>query len=429
MFDPLLDLNIADGLVLGILSVVSLAFVLYLIARRPTKLWVLTAVVAVLAGALIALLIVFLVVKVWNTFGVDFSPTTVMWIVLTFAAVALALVNLWRSRALRKIIAIVGILMFVLTGVVGVNASIGITKTVGALLGISTAKPLPVPGPIVTPGPTNTGPLYQTWSPPSGMPSTGQVGSIDIPNTVSGFDARQAVAYLPPAYQVENPPQLPVVIQLNGQPGSPSLDDTKTALDAMAAANNGLAPIVINPDQLGGDGSVDRLCLDTSLGKVETYIMQDVVPYVKSHFNVIQDPKYWTFLGFSNGGECAAYFGAKYPETFGNFVDMSGDEYPGVEDSSTAQKLFGGDQAAYEATWPVNIMKRTTYPDSVAVFTVGANDEFKEGIQRLRDAATAAGIKVTYSEIPGAGHDGASVSGGLDAAFTVLYPRWGLKAP
>ncbi|MCU1477420.1 MAG: hypothetical protein JWQ64_2113 [Subtercola sp.] len=434
MPDFLLNLNIVEGPVIITFVLLSVAFVIYLLVRRPTVIWLLSALVGVLGGACIALLTVFLTDQVWDLFGTQFLPETTTWIVLTFSAVGLAVASLFKTRWWRKMLAGIAIVVFVLTGTLGVNASIGITKTLAALIGVNTEKPLDVPDANgthpPTPGPTPAGPLYQTWSPPPNMPSEGTVGTIDIPNTNSGFAARKALAYLPPAALVSNAPALPVIIQLNGMPGSPGLDDPKAMLDKLAASNKGLAPIVINPDQLGAS-NVDPMCLDTaSLGKVETYIMKDVVPYVRTHFNVLQDPKDWTFLGFSNGGECAAYFGAKYPSVFGNIVDISGDEYPGVEDNSTAKNFFGGDKAAYQATWPANIMAKGTYPDTMAVFTVGALDQaFAVGVKNTYDAAVKAGMKATYTEIPGAGHDGTALDGGLAVGYAALYPRLGLSKP
>ncbi|QWT24906.1 esterase family protein [Subtercola sp. PAMC28395] len=440
MTDLILSINIVDGPAVVALVVLSLGLAGYLLARRPTPVWVLTALVGLLAGAAVALVTVFLTEKVFDLFGVGFSTTTITWIVLTFAGIGLAIVNLWRSRWWRKVVAGVAILIFALTGTVGVNSSIGLTKTVGALLGIGTEKPLVVPtGLPTTPHPTGTSshtaapstvPLYQSWTPPADMPSVGTVGTIDIPNTNSGFVARKALAYLPPAALVQGAPALPVIIQLNGSPGSPGLDDPKSILDQMASANKGLAPIVINPDQLG-DPSKDPLCLDATSDKVETYIMNDVVPYVRTHFNVLQDPKSWAFVGFSNGGECAAYFGAKYPNVFGNVVDISGDQYQAIGDNGAAQKYFGGDAAAYKAAWPQNILASGAhaYPDTLGVFTAGSDDqEINAGVRTVFAAAKAAGWKASFTEIPNAGHDGPALDIGLQTGYNALYPRWGLAA-
>src|SRR4029079_9690149 len=89
------------------------------------------------------------------------------------------------------------------------------------------------------------------------------------------------------------------------------------------------------------------------------------------------------------------------------------------------------DQAAYDAVKPANIMaSKAPYPDTTAVFTVGANDgTFAPGAQRLADAATAAGMATTFVSVPDADHGVSGLLGGLDSGFEVLYPRLGLAVP
>ncbi|GAA1002271.1 alpha/beta hydrolase-fold protein [Subtercola frigoramans] len=434
MTDTILNLNIIDGALIHAVIVLSVALAIYLLVRRPTRKWVLIALTGILSGALIAVFTVMLTINVWNVFGVGLSTTSVLVIVFTFAAIGLAVVSMWRARWWRRMIAGGAIVVFAVTGVLGVNASIGLLTTLGALIDISTAQPLALPPAAPTPRPTATvgpvsAPLYTAWSPPEDMPPLGSLGTIDIPNTNSGFAARPALAYLPPAALVPNAPQLPVVIQLMGSPGSPDLTATAAILNDLAAKNGGLAPIVINPDQLG-DPTKDPLCLDVTSDKAETYIMKDVVPYVRSHFNVLSDPKDWSFVGFSNGGECATYFAAKYPDTFGNVVDISGDQYPAYGDNGAVRNYFRGNKASYEATWPVNIMAKTAYPDTFAVFTAGGDDtEIKTGVQTVYNAAIKAGWKSSFTEIPNAGHDGPALQTGLKTGYDALYPRLNLSPP
>ncbi|TIH33566.1 alpha/beta hydrolase [Subtercola vilae] len=439
MTDTILNLNIIDGASIHAVVALSIALVIFLLARRPTRKWVLVALTGILSGALIALITVLLTINVWDIFNVGLSTTSVLVIVFTFAAIGLALVSVWRARWWRRTIAGIAIVVFAVTGVLGVNASIGLLTTLGALIDISTAQPLALPATSpMLPTPTTpaasgpipvSAPLYETWSPPADMPAAGSLGSLSIPNANSGFVARPALAYLPPAALVPNAPRLPVVIQLMGSPGSPDLTATAAILNGMAAKNGGLAPIVINPDQLG-DPSKDPLCLDVTSDKAETYIMKDVVPYVRSHFNVLDDPKDWSFVGFSNGGECATYFAAKYPETFGNVVDISGDQYPAYGDDGAVRKYFGGNKATYESTWPVNIMAKKAYPDTFAVFTAGSDDsEIKTGVQTVFNAAVKASWKSSYTEIPNAGHDGPALQLGLQTGYGALYPRLGLSPP
>ncbi|UFS57827.1 alpha/beta hydrolase [Subtercola endophyticus] len=429
MYDSLLALNIVRGPLIITFGVLSLAAGIFLIARRPTRRWIITAAAGLVGGAAAGALTLYITVTVLDLFGTRLSPLVDATVILTFAAVGLAIVNLWRSRWWRKVIAVAAMATLLIAGTLGVNAIFGLNKTVAAFFGVTNEKPLALPLPTDAAGqPVDANGTPVPVDPASGLPRTGEVGTVSIPHDVSGFIARTALAYVPPAGLVANPPALPVIIQLNGQPGSPGLDDPKTLLDARAATNHGLAPIVVNPDQLGDD-SRDPLCLDTHRGNVETYIMKDVVPWVKAHFHVLQDPRDWTIVGFSNGGMCAAYFGAKYPGTFGNFVDISGDEYQGVDSAPTLDSVFGGDEAAYKAVWPVNVMDANApYADSSAVFAVGAmDDQAIPGVKKNFDAAVAAGIHSTYTEIAGSGHDGTALDGGLSAGYTLVFARagWG----
>ena len=425
----MLTIEIIDSPFMWTFYVLSVIAVVYLLIRRRTTRWTLRAFIGIVAGAIVSVGLV-IAVQLLNPFGSPLSSQVDLVVILTFAALGLAAVNLWQSRWWRKLIALLSIVVFLVSAALAINASFGLNKTVGAVFGVTTEKPLDVTDPIGTPTADPKSPLYQSWTAPSGMATEGRVGSVDIPNKSSGFKARQAVVYVPPAAQVAQPPALPVVIMLNGQPGTPGVGDTQNELDQLAAKNDGLAPIVVNPDQLG-DPARDPLCLDTSRGKVETYIMKDVVPWVKAHFHTLQGAKYWSVVGFSNGGQCASYFGSKYPNVIGNVGDLSGDEYQGVEDkTSVLRDIFGGDQKAYEAVWPVTLMSERKYPDCFGVYTVGASDaQFVDGVKKNYLAAKAAGFTAIYSEIQGAGHDASAVTGGIKAVYEALYPRLGLSSP
>ncbi|MFB2554133.1 alpha/beta hydrolase-fold protein [Herbiconiux liangxiaofengii] len=436
--NALLELPIIDGPLIWIVWGLAAAAFVYLLARPPRIRWVLTAVIALLVGAGIAL-VVLVVVGALNVFGVPLTVQTKAWVVATFAAIALALVNLRRSRWWRKTVAVLGVVLFALAGTLGINAYFGLNPTVAALLGITVEHPIDLNKPTSTPSPTGTGvpdaagPLYETWTPPADMPATGKQGTQVIPATASGFSSRPAGIYLPPAAQVADPPDLPLVILMMGQPGNPDTQYIATVLDEYAAAHQGLAPIVIVADQLG-DPDRDPVCADTAaLGNAETFITQDVVSWARANLRILQDPAHWTIAGYSNGGGCAFKYGAKYPELFGNVLDISGEEYPGSEQpSSVVQNLFGGDAAAFEAQKPESILtsRAHAYSDTVAIFTVGENDPtFIPEAEGASKAAAAAGWKTTYFVVPGAGHVQDALRGGFEKGFEVLYPRLGLAPP
>lgn len=432
MPDYLADINIVHPMLLTSVAVLSIAAIVYLYFKRRTLGWLLLAAITFVAGAVLGLALVWVVVDLLDAFGGPVNDATWMLVPAACAGIGLALINLWGSRWWRKVIAILAVLLFGVTAWLGVNAAYGLNTTLGAAFGIVVANPIDLGDkPPASEDPHE--PLYESWKPPADMPAMGTVGTQVIPNTASGFTSRPAGVYLPPAARVKNPPALPVVIMLMGQPGNPDPSFAASVLDKMAAQNNGLAPIVIVPDQLG-DPSVDPLCLDTAqYGKAETFITVDVVNWVKENLHVLQGRQYWTISGYSNGGGCAAYFGAKYPQIFGNMGVFSAIEFAGVEnEAATLATIFGGNQAEYDAVKPVSIfaVNPGKYDDTVGIFTAGSDDpSYVVSTKLLADAAQAAGVTVTFYEVPGGDHGSQSVIGGIQKMFEVLYPRLGLSQP
>jgi poly(3-hydroxybutyrate) depolymerase len=408
--------------------------VVFLLVRRPSRRRVIVAGAAIVGGALLGW-IVLAVVAATNVLGVALSVTTSAWVIAGFAGAALGVASFWAAKGWRTIGIAFSIVFILLAGTLGVNADFGLDPTVGALAGVSTLNTVTIPTVKPTPNPIPTalddGALWANWVPPAGMATEGVVHQVVIPGTISGFNARPAGIYYPPAAFAKNAPALPLVIMMMGQPGNPDPSWHEAILDQLQAQNHGLAPIVLVADQLGNP-AVDPLCLNTAkYGNAETYITQDVVNWARTHLHVLQDPSHWTIAGYSNGGECAAAFGSMYPNIWGNVVDISGEPYPGSNQSTAVlASIFHGDRAAYEATWPAKIMATKTYPDTVGIFTVGSNDaQYRQSALTVSAAARAAGWKTSYFEVPGGGHVATALSGGLAYAYSILYPRLGLSKP
>ena len=89
-------------------------------------------------------------------------------------------------------------------------------------------------------------------------------------------------------------------------------------------------------------------------------------------------------------------------------------------------EAFGGDESAFEAVNPMDLLETKRFPDSGGAFVVGADDdEYRAGQQAMYKAAEAAGMDVRYSEIPG-GHSFAVWSEGLKQQLPWLMQRVGL---
>lgn len=223
----LLSLNIIDGTIVTVFSVASIAVLLYLLSRRmparrvddglPSRRlhlrrWIRAVALSALGGMAVAVAIIVVSEVVLNLFGTPLELDTHAWVVASFAAVGVAVANIWTSRWWRKAVASVAILLFLGTATLGINASYGLNTTVASLLNIEVGRPLAIPKPspsvtaIATIPPAPPKPLWQRWTAPPGMPAEGQYGTVTIPNTASGFVARPAYLYLPPAALVPNPP-------------------------------------------------------------------------------------------------------------------------------------------------------------------------------------------------------------------------------
>lgn len=430
--DSLLDVPLTSGTAQTLVTVILVVALLALAARRSAR-WlrvVLPALVLLAAAVTVAAAVV--VERVWRPFPDPLPRAVYLWSGLGVLAVLLA-VGRWcaRDRDRRHPLAATGLtaacLAVVLATAAHIDATYDAYPTVRSVLGISAYRTVPLDE-ALRPAATT-----EHWTPPAELPAEGAVVAAPIPGATSGFAARDAQIYLPPAYFTDPRPLLPVLVLLAGQPGSP--DDwlvggrMPQTMDAFAADHDGLAPVVVVAD---GTGSLlaDPLCVDSHLGRVATYLTVDVPGWVRGHLQVDPDPRGWAVGGLSYGGTCALQLATLRPDVFPTFLDMSGQPEPTLGDRTrTVDEVFGGDTAAFARIDPAELLARQRYPDSAGAFVVGRDDtEYRAGIERLADAARAAGMDVHLTELPGS-HSFAVWSAGLEKELPWLSRRLGLVAP
>jgi S-formylglutathione hydrolase FrmB len=228
-----------------------------------------------------------------------------------------------------------------------------------------------------------------------------------------------------------NPPALPVLITMAGQPGQPydmfTLGHLGSIMDSYAAAHRGLAPIVVEPDQLGSTYG-NPLCVDGPLGNSATYILTDVVHWIKTHFRVLPGPRAWAVSGFSHGATCAVQFAAGHPTEFPTALAISSELGP-TRGADTVQAGFGGSQERASAAQPASLfLAHAPYKDSVIVFAVGAHDSQYLPIARVLYAhAQKAGVKTTLIVSPGTTHDWYTVQYAFRVTIPSMFQRMGLR--
>lgn len=435
----LLSVPLLSSTVLWVVDVVAALVAIGLLVRpRTRRTWWRWIALAVLVGAALGAVVTWWLGDVRDVLGL--SPTWVdrLWVAAVVAGLGVVVVNLFRTRWWRKVVAVMAVLVFALAGGLALNRDGSVYQNLPQALGQDEVPALPATAtapPSAAPGSTEFDPtLWSTWKAPADLPATGRYGSVSIPGTVSHFPARDAVVYLPPAALVANAPALPVMIMMSGQPAEPSSVVTAghlvQTLDAFAAKNHGLAPIVVVPDQLSADAH-NPMCVDGALGNSATYITTDVVDYMTSHFHVASGPRAWTIGGFSQGGTCSIQFAAARPDLFSTFIDVSGELGPSIGDEKTTiTQGFAGNRAAYEAAQPQAIMaEHAPYADTAAFFAVGSTDaRYGRFMTANSTAAAKAGMSVTRYVSPGSGHDWTTATNGFAHGIGQFYPRLGLSA-
>jgi len=429
VFDALLSIDVLGGPVPILVFAAAAALLLALLARRPSLALVRRVGLAGAIGLLGAVITWLVCIRWLNLFGESLGAGNYLWVAAVFCGVALCVASIGRAPRWRTAVAIVAVPAFVLAAALGINLNYGLDRTVGNVLAITIPNPIKTK-PLAHQSTAYDVALWKDWKAPADMPLKGKTGTAHIPGTISGFHAREAGVYLPPAALVAHPPALPLVVMMMGQPGNPDPEPIASVLNVLSAQHHGLAPVVVVADQLGA-GMPDTLCLDTArYGNAATYITRDVTDWADRHLPITHDHRFWSVAGYSNGGLCGLSFGIDHPELFSNVLDISGEEFPGAEHPAvTLNEFFHGDKAAYDRAKPFNRLAPGAFPGSM-IFTACRDDPaYHHVAQAELRAAQRAGVASTLIDLPTGGHGMGALMGGLNGGLPLLFATLGLQKP
>ena len=359
----------------------------------------------------LGLLATWLVSDVFMLFGVSLGWMVIISVALGFLAVGFAVCILITARGWRRILAALTVLLCLLSTGLRVDIIYGEFTTLGSLFSVSL---YPDYRGHETARPAMSVAQWRSLASRGELPSHPSVGrsySMHIPNSRSRFAARPADIYLPPAALSDKPPALPVFVLLAGQPGSPDRLFTAGAIpammDAYAAQHDGLAPVVVSPDQ-NGASSHNSLCVDSPVyGKAETYLSSDVPAWIRAELPVASQPRQWAIGGFSQGGTCSTQLGARHPHVYGNMLPADGELEPTQgRQEQMIRDYFNGDRKRFLAQVPARAMLERA-PSRQLLFTAaGSNDkESQHNMIVIAKAANQAGMKVRAVITQGSGHD------------------------
>lgn len=398
--------------VYGILIVVSFIAALALLRPASRSCWV---VVAVSCAAGMAAWLVIEVI--WRPFP-DRNPVSVylVWTVAVTALLSLVVVLVRRGvGAGRRALA-------VFTVFVGLAGAAGWTN--GIYQQYPTLRSLhPVPA-----AKAMTYQEFQRTTEPPVIDGrvVGAKVTVELPSS-TGFRPRPAVAYVPPDYWRTPYRKLPVLMLMPGNPGSPDQWFTNGAAeetaDAYQAQHGGLSPIIVSVDATGSLTG-NPACV----GDAQTYVATDAPAKIAELFRTDPRRTHWTIGGLSYGGTCALQVVTNQPQAFGTFLNFSGQAEPTLgSHQETVDRLFDGDETAFAAENPADLLVHNRYDGVAGLFVAGSSDkESTAALKQLHELADRAGMDTDYHEVPG-GHSFEVWRAGLRLGLPLAAMRGGIQ--
>ena len=171
---------------------------------------------------------------------------------------------------------------------------------------------------------------------------------LSVPDHGSGFGPSNALVWLPPQYFADPSEAFPVVYLFHGSPGVPGdwFRGGEGPETAAALAKAGHPTILVAP-RMSHAWLDDPECVDGIHDKIESHLLEDVIPTVDSTFRTVANRTGRTFGGMSAGGYCALNLGLRNRSVVSSIIDMSG--FTGPTHTGGLTTLFGPASPAQRA--------------------------------------------------------------------------------
>jgi S-formylglutathione hydrolase len=259
---------------------------------------------------------------------------------------------------------------------------------------------------------------------------TGQIATRLVPGP-----ARFTVL-LPPGYAASGKP-FPLILFLHGGDGDNGFLKRSQPQFEAAWARGDLPPaVVVTPD---ADRSLYMDYRDGSQ-KWDTFIVSELIPYIRAHYNVSPERSQTVVMGVSMGGLGSLTLAFRHPEVFGGLAALEAGIEPGLSfhdlkrrnhiqrDDKFFTDRFGDppDDQWFKDYNPANLAianRRRILDSHLKIYIdVGDNDMFylDEGVEFLHRVLWDHEIPHQYWLVHGADHLGRSLPPRLVAGFQFL---------
>ena len=196
--------------------------------------------------------------------------------------------------------------------------------------------------------------------------------------------------------------QIPVVYLLHGYSDNYAGWITKVkGVETLADLYNVL---IVCPD--GGYGSWYWDSPVDSSYKYETYIINELIQWIDSHYKTVANKKGRAITGLSMGGHGAMYLAIKHPDIFGAAGSMSGGvdirPFPNNWDISKRLGIYAGNPQYWEQNTVINMLHLIQPNTLQLIIDCGIDDFFFKVNENLHQQLLYRNISHDYITLPGA---------------------------
>jgi S-formylglutathione hydrolase FrmB len=228
--------------------------------------------------------------------------------------------------------------------------------------------------------------------------SAAKVDTVATYSTVMNKEIKAAVV-TPDSYSTGQ--ALPVVYLLHGYGGNYS--NWLTNVKEINGLSDQYRLMIVCPD-----GNIGSWYFDSPIDKnyrYETYIIQELIPWIDGHYTTIASPRGRGITGLSMGGHGALYLAFRHQDVFGTAGSMSGgvDFRPFPNNWEIAQRL--GNYAEYPDNWEQNTVINLLHllkPNSLSlIIDCGSEDFFYQVNCQLHEQLLYRNIPHDFISRPG----------------------------
>jgi enterochelin esterase family protein len=265
----------------------------------------------------------------------------------------------------------------------------------------------------------------------------GRVDTASIKSNIQSVERGLSV-YTPAHYDPTGRPSALLVL-LDGPLYLLREQGTLETLDGLIADSKIPSTVVVFVNNVGNHRLDDMM----ANSKFADFIALELVPWIRSRYNVTKDPAQTAIGGYSASGFASAYVALRHSEIFGNVIAQSGafwwapDHSDGIcgpdwRDSECANKT--GKDAMTEPNWMVKQFlaspkRPLRFHLDAGTFEVdrwGKGGDILEPTRHLRDVLLAKGYDVHYQQVD-SGHDGQNWRGTTADALIFLLGQSATK--